>query len=336
MNSYHPKLTRDKNFEELFKNFFETDCYDVFKREIARLELATFFADKKYQEIQSYVKTYWPIYIYSIWFNPLSIDPQFLIENLPKHLREMTRLGFNIMDKLLEYASVRLTLEPEVKSFFAKIQEELKKSNWPIGKLPNNTEYTIADCINELKLLESMADNSMKYAEFYEKLSRMIFPHGLEEEVYKRGYVDVSIHTALEGLTYSLLSLTQASPDDFYEFVDEYAHPEIYDPDYGKNIVNTTSVDAKIKAEKTVNLIEKEKEMPVVSATSSVSAPAKPSYAEISQKIDAVFEKDADGNYEDLDSVMMALEKAAKKYNDPKIAELYYFDEQAGKFKWGV
>ncbi len=54
----------------------------------------------------------------------------------------------------------------------------------------------------------------------------------------------------------------------------------------------------------------------------------------IKKQIDSKFKKDNQGNYTDLAGVLADLAALAQKDNDPKIAELYYFDETEGKFKW--
>lgn len=63
---------------------------------------------------------------------------------------------------------------------------------------------------------------------------------------------------------------------------------------------------------------------------------SRPTYAEIRAKVDGAFSKDKKGEYKDLDAVLMALAKASEKYNDPKIAELYVFDENTGSFVWNI
>lgn len=80
----------------------------------------------------------------------------------------------------------------------------------------------------------------------------------------------------------------------------------------------------------------KKEEKPEPAPEKGVIVTVVPTHAEIRAKIDAAFEADKDGQYADLDHVLSALEKAAEKYHEPKIAELYYFDEASGKFKWSV
>lgn len=41
-----------------------------------------------------------------------------------------------------------------------------------------------------------------------------------------------------------------------------------------------------------------------------------------------------DGQFEDVEAVVNRLQELASDYNNPTIADLYYFDEQSGEFKW--
>ncbi|MFA5128191.1 MAG: hypothetical protein WC457_04310 [Patescibacteria group bacterium] len=331
MQSFHPKLIGSKTFEELFKDFFETARYDSVQMEVTRLELFSLFGEMSITEIQEYRRTYWPFYVYAIWSNPLDVRPEVMIKNIAIQLPDAVRLGFDILDKILSYANFRLTLEPDIQSFFAKTRDALERSDWPIGVLPNGKIYTIADCVKEVMMNESRASNSMEYAELYQKLSKLIFPNGLNDELYKKEYIYITTHEAVDNLIKIITVLTQNSPETLTQLVDQYAHPEIYDPDYGMNI--------NIKTEPVMSSQDGKPSSPITPPANPMPPTpplVKPAPAEIRAKIDAAFEKDAQGNYKDLDGVFIVLGRAAAKYNDPKIAELYYFDDNAGEFKWNV
>lgn len=54
----------------------------------------------------------------------------------------------------------------------------------------------------------------------------------------------------------------------------------------------------------------------------------------IKKDVDSKFIKGENGDFEDITGVLNSLRDYSKMYNDPKIAELYYFDETQGKFVW--
>ncbi|MBU1613170.1 hypothetical protein KKC87_01930 [Patescibacteria group bacterium] len=60
----------------------------------------------------------------------------------------------------------------------------------------------------------------------------------------------------------------------------------------------------------------------------------KPTVRQIKDDIEETFTTNSSGEFLDIDGILLKLDELAKKFNDPKIAELYYFDEQQGKFVW--
>jgi len=57
-------------------------------------------------------------------------------------------------------------------------------------------------------------------------------------------------------------------------------------------------------------------------------------YEGIKRAISKEFPLDSDGNFTDVEGVLKKLNVLSVDYNDPTIADLYYFDEQTGEFKW--
>jgi hypothetical protein len=56
----------------------------------------------------------------------------------------------------------------------------------------------------------------------------------------------------------------------------------------------------------------------------------------IKSQIESQFPKNTNGEFENIEAVLSRLEELAAQYNDPRIAEMMYFDEQAGMFKWNI
>ena len=59
-------------------------------------------------------------------------------------------------------------------------------------------------------------------------------------------------------------------------------------------------------------------------------------YQDIKKDIEQKFKTNASGEFIDLDKVFLELKNKAEEYNDPKILEIYYWDEKEGKFKWSI
>jgi hypothetical protein len=67
-----------------------------------------------------------------------------------------------------------------------------------------------------------------------------------------------------------------------------------------------------------------------------VEPQVRPTTAQIKSEIESQFKKDDKGNFEDIETVLAMLSTLSEKYNDPKIADMMYFDEKENKFKWNT
>ena len=56
-------------------------------------------------------------------------------------------------------------------------------------------------------------------------------------------------------------------------------------------------------------------------------------YKNIRLQIEKQF-KASNGQFDHVEEVVAELEMLAKKYNDPIVSDLYYFDEKRGRFLW--
>lgn len=59
-----------------------------------------------------------------------------------------------------------------------------------------------------------------------------------------------------------------------------------------------------------------------------------PDYYDIKQYFEDKFKKDAAGQFENVEEIFASLYSLAERYNDRKIAELYFWDEKSNAFKW--
>lgn len=270
-----------------------------------------------------------------IWDDLLWLPVDEFVEiAIKKQIVEALFLNFDVFLKIVWYFNHKCIRIDDYRSLFIQTKDAFLQSGAIIGYWEEK-KYTIYDAVQEMKLIRSKGRDSIEMAQFIEKIRKII---NLDNDEFANEFFMAESNDFYTGLINLIEFYLETKPEEMAIKVLKYTRPDIE---------NVEEYIADISAfEKSLPPTEKPllpKSMVILSnyEPKSVKEPdaiklAKPSYSEISQKIDAVFEKDADGNYEDLDSVMMALEKASKKYNDPKIAELYYFDEQAGKFKWNI
>jgi hypothetical protein len=250
--------------------------------------------------------------------------------------------NYSILDKIMFYFYFRTAGVMEMRETYSQARDAFTRSEAILGK-GEDGYYTVSQATQELMLIKSRGRDAVEMASFMDKLRRVMFPNDGLAEIY---FTD-NQNEALSRLVDLIDMFLEIEPDNIYSLVLTYVHPGVDET-------------ALVALSKETNLPEKSAprtwpryvELP---AGADIKEPAKqsapiqpakkveanivasaPTHAEIRAKIDAAFEADADGQYEDLDHVLTALEKAAIKYNDPKISELYYFDESSGKFKWSV
>lgn len=77
-------------------------------------------------------------------------------------------------------------------------------------------------------------------------------------------------------------------------------------------------------------------ERPTPAQTPVVEPQARLTTGQVKSQIESQFKKDAAGNFADIEGVMAKLNELAEKNNDPKIAEMIYYDEKENKFKWNI
>jgi len=288
-----------------------------------------------------------------IWDDLVWLSKEEFVElAIKKQIAEALFLNFDVFLKIIWFFYYKCVRIDDYRALFIQTKDALLQSGAIIGYWEEK-KYTISDVVKEMKLIRSKGRDSIEMAQFIEKIRKII---NLDNDEFAAEFFMAEASDFYSGLFDLLEFFLETEPEEMAIKVLNYTRPDIenaeeYIADISAFEKNLPPMEPPEIPNSILILSEDLRKnnidnTPVKSAPVSKisSAPAvlsrqelvKPSYSEIYQKIDAVFEKDEEGNYDDLDSVMMALEKAAKKYNDPKIAELYYFDEQTGKFKWNI
>lgn len=102
--------------------------------------------------------------------------------------------------------------------------------------------------------------------------------------------------------------------------------------------INNTAAQSDVKEATTVPAAQEElpqsPSQEPASTEEAVAMPAKPTYKDIQQMVDARFGKDEQGIYLSVEGVLALLDSIATEHGDDAIRDLYYFDEQTGSFHW--
>ncbi len=355
MRSYNPENTSKIPPQDLVKSFFEEDVFaaDAFLH--FKKELFDYFASNP--DAKKAFRTHWILNVHATWtfLNQLDSDDflNYGIEQIPEAVRQ----GFDVAEKLVWYMAINFRNPKLMTLFYSQLRSKFYGSEALVGL--TGEELKISDLVQQVRLLNSYAGDTIRAAELYDKLQHTIFS-GSEKDA-SNDYVMVDNKEAVINLVNLTNFFLQVEPEVIWESVNTYTFSQetgmpaeqvvapviqpILDPEDAPEL--TDKEKEKLASEMQVEKNSKEepktektmdpaksntKQIPVEETASDI----KPTYAEIRAKVDSVFPKDKSGVYKDLDGVLMALEKAADKYNDPKIAELYYFDEASGAFTWNV
>ena len=212
----------------------------------------------------------------------------------------------NVTRDILMYLGNRSWSDVDVMSAqYQKIKNTFINSKAILGKIENNV-MTVADVVGQVTRLEFVEDSDLKMADLKSNVTKMMTDYAQCDGGYH--FTD-DITLAMENFFNTIEFFRGIDKDKIWFVVNSYMHPE------------------QEETQSAVATAEMKEEQPVAT---------KPAYTidAIVNEIKTKFTFDADNQAQDIGGVMGELHTMAEKYGDERIGELYYYDEQAGKFKW--
>jgi hypothetical protein len=341
MQSYSPLQTTETDFAKLEKKFFEEDFFAPEMRNHLTKELFPLYSQLTGEEIKAVRGSYWNLYVYGVWTYLGWFSQDQVIQLASKQIPDAFRLGFDVYDKFIWYMQGNIVNWLDIQTFYEKLKYAVINSDAPVGEAQGQV-YTLGQLIKQLQLINSHKDNSLETAQFYDFLTTLLFLTEMKESVYNHINVDPG-DVIINFVNFANFILNVES-EQIIEAIEEYTTPIPVAPEV---LAQEEVVPAKIVREKSApNQSQPQKASEQKKPASAMSAAAKPTnepevkkpqpmnLVKVRQTIDAQFKKDASGQYEDIAGALEKLGELAENNNDPKIAEMLYFDEQAGVFKW--
>lgn len=160
-----------------------------------------------------------------------------------------------------------------------------------------------AALVKEYTILQSRKSDSIEFAEFKSRLERLFFPNVGTFNQYFTSNKDIAMETYI-GLI------------EFFQDVDE---KKIW------GVVNDFLNQKKAVAPVESRVLENDEEIEEL-----------PDPSKLKSQIESEFKRNSQGEFENVEGVLNKLNELSEKYKDPKIAEMYYFDEKDGNFKWSI
>jgi len=343
--------------------------YDV----ISEPENREVFWNEMYEEIlnQSVKKDREEWYGDFRWFahitfeNIVSLDKKKVLQVLPKIIPIGAMLGFDLVDTITKFLLLSTISDVELKAYYNQLKNAVLESESIIG-FYQNKPYTVAEHAKKLQHLLISNNADLEGAEVKVKIKSMVITKE-ESELYDAALGAGMIDDALFHLDDIIVFFLKVSNANIKQYLDVIMNPEYEDQDnsiekkISKMVLDTsiqnnvndlefnnkeTIFDEKPKQEEPVQdyrLVEASEEIDTINEIEEnvqedsviEDIPKKAlSIDTIKMMIDSRFEKDEQGQYVNLEGVLLLLAHLAEDQQDESIRDLYYFDEQTGMFVW--
>ncbi len=281
---------------------------DPVQRDFVYDGLRTVFAQLSSVEDRVLLLCYFRWYVNLTWRVLNRVSPE-EFENIAirRQIPVAILLDYDVLENVMWYFNARVPEASDMTALFSKVRDAFVGSEAILGTWQGK-EVTVAEAVKQMKLIMSYDNDTIQMAEFRTKLKQMMFPKREQNELFYK-YFTIDPDVATERFVDLLEFFLTVEPDDIKSVVDGVIYPE-----------EERTEDLSVKSSEAASSAEKRLSIPDVKS--------------VKTQINSQFRKSADGNYEDIDGVFAKLDELSRKYNDPKIAEMLYWDEAKGQFVW--
>lgn len=346
LQQYNPKKMSAQEFAPIEQAFFVEDYGDRGKREEIYKQLDTFFGPLSLPEKQAYQNTHWKFYVYCSWQMMNTMDKERVVMLFAEQVPDALRLDIDVWEKLMWYFTATGLSEASVESQYGKIRNALFGSGIVLGTFKDKS-VTVQDVVGEIKQIDRGGNDSMKMAELRSKVKALFF----SKDYTIPSAVGTDIDQAVSRFIDLVHFFMGIEPETVQFVVDRFIlQGSTVDLDAPAQLPQQVEKAPKPGEKKPTPPATPKKRTPPVpakkapqppklSTPKSPPPPSKPpqkkgGYAEIKAMIESRFHPDANGEFANVEGVLMLLDGLAEEKKDEKIRDLYYFDEQTGGFKW--
>ncbi len=282
-------------------------------------EMHEFFRSASSKEDQIYRDTFFYWYTDLTWKMLNTLDKEAFLVAIPRQISVALAIGYDLLNSICSYLLIRTKDEIEMMSFFPKLKQNIFASPAVLGQWQGKN-VTVAEIIKETIALNQSGNDSLKSAEFLAKLKSILS----NKEDVEKGFTIASADQMVDRFDTMVQFFIGVAPEKAYYLIDALFHPERYEK---------REPGAETKGE------ELQSDVPAVDRvleedSQKMDNTTPPTLAEIKNLVDSEFSKDETGQYADIEAVFGLLDQIAEEYNDEKIKEYFYFDENVGGFVW--
>lgn len=291
--------------------------------------LDIYFKNASPEDLERFKWTYFRIYTELSWKMFGSQSRDFIANMAIKNQIPMAlSLEFDVLNDILSYLGLRTFDKPDMQSLYLKIKKAFLESDFQVGKWKGN-KVAVSDLVKEVKMVSSKSD-SLKQAELENKLRQILF----FSDSVAGTYIEIESNEAVQKFIDLVMFFDAIDENKITPVINSFSIPENFQSIIseqqqeleGESVENRTEADPQNSEEWDADI-----DLAAGSEALIILTPQ-----QIKSQIESEFKKDSEGNFEDIDAVMRKLEEFTEMYNDPKIADLIYFDEEEGRFKWKI
>ncbi len=299
-------------------------------------QLANLF-DQNSDLKQAYRVSYWRWFVILSWQKVYAVSPEMLLLMMKDQVPAAIFSNVDVLEVLLRYLAQNFYSRDDAGIFINKLKSEFFGSEMVFGDWQGQN-IKIKDIISEYFLLNKRGADSIETAEFINKLRQLMFP----KDALSYAYVDPD-----EGVNrfLALINFFQDIDDDkkIRDVLNMFLLPEnapgiIQGENANESLESTAEETGPVPQPATEEKTEVEKNIvqPSYQKIPAVEPQARLTAEQVKSQIEKEFKKDAEGNFENIEGVMQKLAELSEKYNDPRVADMLYFDEESNQFKWSV
>ncbi len=319
---------REYYFTEVFPDFEEVSAvYANLKEKLSGLSG---------RDIRDFHPVFWELYVYSTWFLLDRLSKEELKQAMVNQVVDAIRMNINVQNRFLEYFTLNVMDADEVESIYGDIKKNIFSSQTIVGADKQTGEkMSLGEAVAFLNRFAGQAD-SLRYVEFKTKLKNVMYS---DYQPNDHTYIDPEV--AVTRLINLLNFFIATDADEFIRAAYYHNKPLLLrqkeelaskkapaQTDIKARSESEAETEAKPEAEMTEQAVTQTKK------TTQKSPAKKMPPNQIKEMVKARFSKDKEGQFTNIEGVLTFLSDLADRYQDSSIAELYYFDERAGEFKW--
>ena len=253
--------------------------------------------------IRKYFNTYWKWYVMVTWKNFSSLDEILLSQTIPYQFMMAFRLGYDITNF---YANQIVSFIPEDKiqdTTHGSISEQIKNSQLPFDY---HSGKTVAELVRDIQNITRL--DEFERSQIYADIEVFLF----EEEDIKTNEEKLKrVNELFDFFTF------MSDPKAIQIFRKVYTDTAIYLPG---NLIDSVIEE--------ITMGTDNENISIVVEKNAVEKSYNTIRAQVLSLIEGSYGDDGD------EKILAALQKISEDSNDPHILDLYYYDEQSGKFVW--